>query len=276
MKKIAGCVILYNPELSVIDNIKTYLPYIDVLYVVLNSDISGEIHEYLDGEENITTINHYENEGIARSLNEVLNLVKANYNWLLTMDQDSMFVSSSIEKYLHVVEKVDIDEVYGVTSVITDNKIIKYAKEYDYIDRCITSGMILNVKIAYRYGGFCEDLFIDEVDYEFCYRLNKEGFKLIRYPHKIMQHYIGNEKIYSLFGFKFSSENEKYFRLYYIYRNCLYVMNEYKDIRGKYILTLLKRTIKIILAEDDKVRKIKYALKGVKAYFTHETGKMKK
>ena len=275
MKKIAGVVILYNPSIIVIDNIKTYVNDLDVLYVVLNSKINNNsIYRYIKNEEKIHVIKHNENEGIAKSLNEVLKLVENKYIWLLTMDQDSAFASDTVYDYLSIVNDVDESIVYGITSKITCNQIIKSSDKYDYIDRCITSGMIVNVNIAIESGGFCEDLFIDEVDYEFCYRVNDKGYGLVRYPHKIMQHFIGNEKTYSILGYKFASDNESYFRLYYIYRNCLYVMREYPHTRKKYMWALLKRTIKIIIAEDDKMRKIKYILKGIKAFFFNKMGKL--
>lgn len=276
MDKLAAVVILYNPDKNVVNNIKSYIHYIDILYVVLNTEVNIDIYNYLYNEEKIRIIKHRENEGIAKSLNEVLCLVKNNYSWLLTMDQDSSFISNSVNKYLAIIGELDAKEIYGVTSKITCNDIISSGENFDYIDRCITSGMILNVKIAVECGGFCEDLFIDEVDYEFCYRVNERGFKLIRYPYKVMKHYIGNEKICSVAGVKFSTENERYFRLFYIYRNCLYVMSKYKHTRKKYIIALLKRTIKIIIAEDDKMRKIKYAFKGIKAFLFNQMGKLKK
>lgn len=43
----------------------------------------------------------------------------------------------------------------------------------------ITSGSILNVTIAKQLGSFDENLFIDEVDSEFCYRAQKMDIRLL-------------------------------------------------------------------------------------------------
>jgi rhamnosyltransferase len=42
MSKIAAVVILYNPELSILENIKSYIDQVEKLYVVDNSEASNE------------------------------------------------------------------------------------------------------------------------------------------------------------------------------------------------------------------------------------------
>lgn len=62
--KIAGVVTLYNPDENIVNNLKTYLPYVDVLYIVLNSEISLDIIEYLHGLNNVVILKMKENFGI--------------------------------------------------------------------------------------------------------------------------------------------------------------------------------------------------------------------
>jgi len=40
--KVAGCVVIYNPDMSVVDNIKTYAPVVDHVFAVDNSDEPDE------------------------------------------------------------------------------------------------------------------------------------------------------------------------------------------------------------------------------------------
>ena len=143
------------------------------------------------------------------------------------------------------------------------------------VEGCITSGMLVNVNLAIECGGMNEDLFIDCVDYEFCYRCNEMGYRLLLYTKNIMHHCVGESREYDVLGFKFVSENEKFFRLYYIFRNSLYVMNRYSHTRWRSIISLCKRFIKVILVEDDKVRKIRYITKGIHDYFFNKMGKIK-
>ena len=105
--KIAGVVTLYYPDKSVVYNITTYLRYVDVLYIVLNSKISLDIMKSLHSFSNIIIINMEENSGIAKAVNTVLVKIKNKYTWCLTMDQDSFFYEGEFEGYLSILKNVD-------------------------------------------------------------------------------------------------------------------------------------------------------------------------
>ncbi len=273
-KNIVGLVTLYYPDDVVIENINTYIRCLDKLYIVANSSISSCMRKRLYDFDNIEIIEPKENVGIAKAINIVLDIIKDRYKWCLTMDQDSSFYDGYIDDYLNVIEKIDGENVYGITSVINDDEK-KYKNEF-LVEayECITSGMLLNVKLAIQCGGMDEKMFIDDVDYEFCYRCNEKGYKLYLYPKNMMSHKIGESKSYSILGFKFTSKNEKYFRLYYIFRNALYVAGKYSYVRKDRIKMLSKMIVKIILVEDDKIRKFRYIGKGLKDYFLNRMGKM--
>ena len=77
--KLAGCVILYNPDKDVIRNIESYIRYLDKLYVIDN--LNGEFitNELKNKYDNVEIIKHSKNMGIAYSLNEVLSLCQNGY-----------------------------------------------------------------------------------------------------------------------------------------------------------------------------------------------------
>ena len=272
-KNIAGMVTIYNPDVNVYENINTYSSYLDKVYIVINSEINNDIREKLNGIKNAEIIDCHINLGIAKAINVVLDKAKYRYDWLLTMDQDSSFIKK-VEKYLAKTKKVDTITTYGITLEIGEKESAGIDDSLMLVDRCITSGMLLNVKLAIDSGGFDEKLFIDEVDFEFCYRCNLMGYKLYKYPVKIIDHHVGNYKKYKICGFRFTSDNEKYFRQYYIFRNSLYVMKRYRNMRIQYTFTLLKRLIKIILVEEDKKRKCIYIAKGIKDFVIDKMGAM--
>lgn len=45
--KIGGCVVLYNPEAKVMENIQSYLPFLEQLVVVDNSTKYTDVQEKL-------------------------------------------------------------------------------------------------------------------------------------------------------------------------------------------------------------------------------------
>ncbi|RZK22252.1 MAG: glycosyltransferase [Flavobacterium sp.] len=97
--KIAGCVILYNPSVAVIDNVKSYIEYVTELIVIDNSErYDSIIIDFFTSQNKITYLNNNANLGIAKALNQSCELAqKKNYKWLLTMDQDSSFSSEAIK-----------------------------------------------------------------------------------------------------------------------------------------------------------------------------------
>lgn len=113
-QSLAGVVILYDPDDSVVDNIKSYVSYLDILYIIDNSTTSNKnLIEEIHKKFLIQYIPHYENKGIAYSLNEVLNIINGRYEWLLTMDQDSSFYPGKFPEYASILSQVDRD-VYGI------------------------------------------------------------------------------------------------------------------------------------------------------------------
>ena len=62
------------------------------------------------------------------------------------------------------------------------------------VRRLITSGNIINVKNALAIGGFNEELFIDEVDYDICYRGTEMNLAVFECTEGIyLRHSVGKE-----------------------------------------------------------------------------------
>lgn len=273
---LAGIVILYNPNSEVIKNIETYIEYLDVLYIVDNSPFeNSQLIESLKKADKVHYIFHNENKGISYSLNEVLGLVKNRYKWLLTMDQDSRFADGSFYNYQSFLKQLP-PNTYGICPVYSDknSRAVLEKDLFTVVDRCITSGTIINVDISIKCGGFDENLFIDEVDFEFCYRCKKNGYKLLQYNKKILIHKIGESIFKSFLGFQFSILNENYLRNYYVYRNKLYISRKYPERKWQIYIELAKWIVKVCLFENNKIKKMKYAYKGYKDFQNKKMGRI--
>ena len=100
---IAGVVILYHPDIQLLsENIKTYVQGLKQLYVYDNSETKlPGIEEALRNLHPSIQYNYFNaNEGIAKRLNRAVEeAVRNNYDYLLTMDQDSSFKEGDFEKY---------------------------------------------------------------------------------------------------------------------------------------------------------------------------------
>lgn len=270
---IAGVVIIYNPDEDVINNIKSYLEELDCLYVFDNTETANEILiEKIKCLPRVRYISFCENKGISFALNTVLKTEK-RYQFLLTMDQDSRFYTGMMAKYKELIEENYKDNnSVAVFSVYQDGMKLK-SNEIQSVERAITSGSIIDIPIAIKLGGFDENLFIDEVDNEFCYRAQLHGYHILCFPQIKMLHHLGDPIPGSLFGVKFKGLNHNKLRKYYITRNNIYVMKKYPKVAGYCCKELMKIFIKLLLVEPDKMNRLLYMCRGVKDALTGKMGK---
>ena len=230
--KLAGIVILYNPPREVFSNITTYIDFIDHLYVFDNSSISNncipEIYHHKS-----SYIHSGENNGIAKCLNQAISLAKnAECDFLLTMDQDSSFNENDLNLYINLVKNEINQEFISMFGIRYYAKNPGIDNKTYYNQLLITSGSIVNLKIAISISGFDENLFIDGVDTEFCLKSFKNGYKTAFYPQICLQHMLGEEKyITTPFLKKATRKLHNPIRLYYIVRNHLYLRKKYRNLR---------------------------------------------
>ena len=274
--RLAGIVILYYPEHNILENIASYLDELECLYVFDNSENPDfELVKKLKKLPHVQYISFGINKGISYALNTALRLAK-NYKFLLTMDQDSRFCEGMMQKYKRIIaEHYQEDDTVAIFSVNHENEERADNLEFEVVDRAITSGSIVNTDIAKRIGGFDENLFIDEVDNEFCYRARQQGYKILYFWKINLLHHLGDPVPVTMLGMKFKVWNHSSIRKYYIIRNNIYVMKKYPAVRGYCVDAISKIFIKTILAEDDKTNKILYMLRGVKDAFYGKMGKLK-
>ena len=106
--KIDAVVVLYNPVKNVLENIKTYSPVVNKVYVIDNStNVDEELVKLIQKEiKNLEYVSLNGNQGIAKALNVGLKKAiddKADY--CLTMDQDSKFPTDEIENIKKYLDK---------------------------------------------------------------------------------------------------------------------------------------------------------------------------
>ena len=273
LDNLYGVVILYNPEESVIEHIKTYVPYLKKLYVMDNSDEMNEkcIKKICAISNKIEYKFLNSNTGIAYPINIVMKELKEN-DWLLTMDQDSYFYGGSFRKYIEILPKLR-KNVYAISPQIRYKEKSNVKNKSFFRDRlkklskCIQSGAIFSVRIGNKVKGFNEDFYIDAVDTEYCYKCNKKGYVLYQYDKGILIHRLGNKiDNFRTKWLPFSLRQHNALRRYYIVRNNLYLKDLYPDEKIKILMYLFVGTVKIILFDDDINNKIKMMLKAYKDY----------
>jgi len=274
---LAGCVILYNPNISIIKNIESYLCFLNVLYII---DNSGKIdNELVDTirliSSKIIYLPQRNNIGIASALNIGAGLaVKERYNWLLTMDQDSYFFGKDFFDTWRV-NILQNEEIGLIAASYTDKYgrwQKEYSKHYNEIHFAVTSGNIINLKAWNDANGFEDKLFIDEVDHDYCLKLRKYKYKILTSKEILMGHVIGEiyQKSDNTLEERRKVKLHSPVRYYYMARNVLYLCKKYFFIDFKFVLArfyyLIKMLAKIILLYPDKLIYLRFFFAGIKDF----------
>lgn len=281
MARIAGVVIVYFPDFNkLIFNIDTYIDNIEKLLIVFNSPVGAdEVNRLQTKYSNIQMIFNQDNIGIAKALNRAaLKVMNQGYEWLLTMDQDSFFLTS---QFFEEFEKINKENVAifcpnPVSTLAINNENKSDAEE---ILCAITSGNLLNLEAWKTLNGFEEKLFIDEVDNDFCLKAVLRGFKVIRFKNIQLVHELGQVKKATFLIKKYAIITHPPIRAYYIFRNNLYIFSKYKRTFPEFIKTrkimLLKGLIKIILFSDKRILNCYYIFHGIRDYLNNSYGHFK-
>ena len=274
---MTGVVVLYNPDIKkVYLNSLTYIKYLDILYLIDNSEISNKKNiekEFFYYRDKIKYLWLGENKGIARALNLAKQeSINSNYKFMLTMDQDSYF-ETDLKEMIDIIKKNKEKKI----GIVAPNYNI-YGKEQKLEEKIIkrkyvmTSGNILNLKYAKEIGDFNEEFFIDEVDNEYCLRMRKRNYEVVKYMNCSLRHELGKEK--KFFGVKVITHN--YIRQYYMTRNKLYVLKEFKEVRIKYLILIFIEIFKVILFEKNRKKSLIFIFKGIKDFLCKKAGKLEK
>lgn len=270
MTRLSAVVVLYNPDLDEVEkNVISYLPYVEKLFCIDNSETNKTEKSWLIDGSNLKVkyLPNKKNLGIAAALNiGYQEAIKEDYEWILTMDQDSSFSEEAITNYLAHFRESKTNAKNGILCPVT--------KEFNIEDmtvfgsHSITSGSICNLKMYAEIGGFDEKLFIDEVDADFSLKTELAGFTVTKFTDVFLNHKLGTKRRSGIFNLFFCKERTIHspFRIYYMVRNYFYIRKKYKKFfpaifkkRDHDFLVMLKNNI---FFSGTTMKSAKRAIKG--------------
>jgi len=275
--KFAAVVILYNPDVEIINNIFSYKDYFDVIYLMDNSTerLTPDILECLSDEKFIY-FHDGNNNGISKAINLAATYAtKDNFKWLLTMDQDSKF--ENVNVLIAYLNNDPEKNRVGIYSPFHDTKFrICPLEDVSEVKSVMTSGNIVNLSIFNKVGGLDENLFIDRVDHDYCSTLIENNFIIKQINTCKLQHNLG--AISKTIGNK-EITNHSPLRRYYITRNSLYYIEKHIKKRTRhcigYAKDFMKDTLFSVLFEKNKIKKTEAIITGIKDYFLRVKGAKK-
>lgn len=276
--KVAGSIILYNSTLNCLDNIKTYINQITILYVIDNSDIENTLLiEELKNISNIVYISNNGNKGVGYALNIVATLAFENgFDYLLTMDDDSQAPFNLVYGMVDKLNQLYQPERIGIISVAHSKTLFK--RPYKYVWYTMTSGNLLNLHIYKKVGPFEENFFIDHIDHEYALRLRIHNYKIIELTNLKLGHNLGIIKKIKIANQSIVFISHSPNRLYYLVRNGVYIIRKYFFQQPIFCLMIcilnVKESIKSMILEDQKKIRLSYFFKAMKDGWSGKLGKI--
>jgi rhamnosyltransferase len=278
---IAGVVILYHPDIKQLsENINTYVLGLKQLYIYDNSEIQTPgIEAALNNLHPCIKYQFFNNnEGIAKRLNQAVEAaMQTQYDYFLTMDQDSSFKPGDFEKYKSLIQKEEYTKVaqFGINC---QPQITMSSEQPQEALTLITSGSILNLSLIKKVGDFNEDLFIDFVDAEFSYRVVQHGLINLMFSNIQLNHALGNlVSGRSLLTFKKTLRIiHAPIRAFYITRNGLFLLFKHKGLSEemkKDVIRCMKILKNDLIYHPQLTQVYINVMKGIFAFCFNKMGK---
>ena len=256
-------IVTYNPDLK--DFQKNIFRLIDLKrrILIVDNGSSFECIMYLKKvstiQNNVDCIFLKQNKGIGFAQNIGIDFFKSKLvNYLFFLDQDSYIDLNNFEKLKEILISLNNRNKEAV--------MIGPAQDYDNLSNSIeetslliSSGSLVLKNAFNKIGRFKEEFFIDYIDYEWVWRAQRLGYKFFK-TDKVMMHH-QTEGVSRFHG----HTNYQIFRLYYIYRNSVYLLL-YEKIGVRKKLRLFIRNFEKLIFQMNlphSNKRIKVCFRGI-------------
>lgn len=267
MSKIIAGIVLYNPDLTRLsENIDSIINQVQAVVMFDNgSNNIEDIIKLVKKYPKLVLLKSDTNVGIAAALNRIFEFSINEYSpsYILTLDQDSISppnIISSYKKYLNKNVGILTPKIKDINAGDLD----KPNGNVEEIEECITSAALTNCEAWKSVNGFDESMFIDNVDFDFCNRIRKKGYRILRINAVTLTHEIGHIKVYRTPFGKIFVKNHSSFRKYYIARNTIYMARKNGKSLDVFLsyLRVVKQMLLVLFFEKSKVDKELSLIKG--------------
>ena len=280
MNRVCAVIVTHNPDPTFVQNVELISQQVSQVIVVDNGshEAGRRLVQIVERMDKVKVAYSPENLGIAAGLNlGFKNAIKAGFEWVLTLDQDSRPSGDMVAALFDVYEKCPYPKKIGLLSATAiEEKIhggisnvvsINPVGLYQDTEVVMSSGSLVKTSVYLEVGGFDESLFIYYVDHDYCFRMLAAGYKIFQTPRAIFYHNTGLLSRHRFLNRHFFTNNYSQNKRYYITRNRLVLYRKYLLARPKWVfddmIRFAKEFVKILVAEDHKVEKIYSIGKGI-------------
>ncbi len=263
MKRVLAVVVTYYPdELLLKENISSFIDNVDKVLIWENTASSDKMKYRFISHKKVDYCGDGVNS-ISRALNYAWRYAKKNnYDFLLTMDQDSVWENFDVYLSKTCNNPVVPLGFYGpCINSDSDQKTF-------FQTELITSGMLLPVYLLEQIGGYNEVFKVDGIDTWLCYLANERGINTYCVPGCVLKQRFGNLHKVHLGCFSFVTLDYPAWRLYEMYKSYVIILRRF-NVSGRlkrqfYCEMLGKYLFKILIAENSVIPKFKAILLGIR------------
>ncbi len=215
--RILTVAVTYNPDTDLLARVlEAVAPQVEGVAVVDNGSGNAEFVKETAAAVTAYVIANERNFGIAAAQNQGIALAKAKgYSHILLLDQDTILapgVVADLSSNLMSLEKEQGSvaaigpayfelnsqkqaRAYRANGLLLSRLLLKGLGDPVQSDFIIASGSLIPIAVLEEVGGFNEDLFIDLVDVEWCFRARAAGYKSYLSPTAAVEHRLGTGTI---------------------------------------------------------------------------------
>lgn len=279
----ATCVLItFNPDISYFKKVISSIQSNNVSLIVVDNGSSNYAQFPLELLEDSTLIPLGQNVGIAKAQNIGMKTAfdqGATHVWL--SDQDTLYPETYTSQMFHIINELESEgHRYGAIGPsffeLQRKQIEPFfrfkpkmgafqpCKGLNPVSHIIASGMIIPKNAYLSVGPKREDLFIDWVDLEWCWRSNSKGYAVYGTGDVKIEHILG-DRIVRFMNREVSIRSP--FRHYFMVRNGLFLCLHDKLLPLKPRLFFLKMAVQMIIlypliAPENKLQHLKANLLG--------------
>jgi len=248
---------------------------VDALVIVDNASSEADrIRLHALDHPVIELIFNTENAGVARALNQGIHRAMAlGHRWALLLDQDSRAEAAMVATLLAIHGSFpEAGRLAAIGSGFADARappVRRGAEDgpWQEVESVITSGCLLPLAVYSKVGPFREELFIDHVDTDYCFRARAKGYRIIKTREALMAHAIGSPTQHRLLWMRKWTTNHAADRRYYSARNDTAMLRDYGHYPYRlWVLKGLMRSLRqckrIALFERGKLDKMQAVMQG--------------
>jgi rhamnosyltransferase len=284
--KVVAVVVTYQPVIDDLTKLLNALvEQVDSVIIVDNgsvTDISSFFKQYSSLKVSVLCLGN--NMGVAFAQNTgIKEAEKMNATHVLLFDQDSIPAPDMVLRLMSKLKEIENQgiKVAAVGPCYKDERNIDHpsfisvsglrvvkssCRSADKIvesDVLISSGTLIPMSILKKVGGPLTELFIDQVDSEWCFRAKSYGYRLFGVCDAVMHHSLGEDPI-TFLGRRILHHSP--LRHYYIFRNAVWLLSKrYVPLGWKllFIRTILIRLIVYCGFVEPRLDYLKMMVKGI-------------